>query len=147
MVASPEENHQCQCQDFVCFVSNICYSATPQSSSGVSLLGEMHPKKWKNVHKFLQFGPDAPVACPAWSLAWEVPPPVDNCCHVVIDNDETELDDEHMKNMMHHTSDITLTHVPHLEELPPPCPSPLNLPFPHSLTTAWVADTGNDDHI
>ena len=32
---------------------------------------------------------------------------------VVIDNDATELDGDHIKNMLHDTSDITLQHVPH----------------------------------
>lgn len=32
---------------------------------------------------------------------------------VVIDNDATELDGEHMKNMIQDTSDITLAHIPH----------------------------------
>ena len=32
---------------------------------------------------------------------------------VVIDNDETELDGEHIKNMLQDTSDIVLAHVPH----------------------------------
>ena len=85
------------------------------------------------------------------SYVWDDPPPVgvvDIRRDVGVDNDATELTGDHIKAMLEGTSDITLAHVPHPAELPPPThPFPLSLPFPNSVTIAWTTDASNDDRI